>query len=60
MAHMPPELLTQQEVADLLRVTVSTVSRWSLDGTLRPVRIASTVRYRRDDIDAILFGDEAS
>lgn len=54
---MPPEtpLLTSAEVAKILRVTPMTVSRWSKDGTLQPIRLTKgTVRFRSEDIDRLL------
>ncbi len=47
-------LLTEQEVADLFRVTTRTVRRWARAGQLAPVRIGGTTRYRPDELDAFL------
>lgn len=48
------EVLTATEVAARLRVSRATVYRWADDGTLRCVRIGDTVRFRADDVDALL------
>jgi excisionase family DNA binding protein len=53
-------LLTVQEVADLLRVTVRTVQRMEADRTLLPVRIGRAVRYRREDVQAFLDQQQAT
>lgn len=51
-------LLTAEDIAAIARVSVRTVRRWS-DGGLLPgtIRIASTVRWRRADIEAFLRGE---
>jgi len=49
------ELLTEQELADLLKVSVRTVRSWRTEGTGPPsLRIGRGVRYRRRDVDAWL------
>lgn len=53
------DLLTTAEVADLLRVSRASVSRWAKDGVLRPIRVGGVVRFRRDDVDALLVPDAA-
>lgn len=62
MDHTPalPELLTAEEVAAALRVSPTTVYRWAADGVLPELRIASTVRFRREDVEALLHGKRAS
>lgn len=50
-----PDLMTAQEVADALRVSLSTVSRMVQNGTLRAIRIGSRgLRFRSDDIAALI------
>jgi excisionase family DNA binding protein len=39
------ELLTQEEVAALLQVTVRTVERWQQEGVLPHLRLGHTVRF---------------
>jgi excisionase family DNA binding protein len=54
-----PELMTMTEVAEALRVSVQSVSRWSKDGTLPSIQIgAGTVRFRRSDVEALLHPDQ--
>lgn len=49
------EYLTEAEVAELLKVSVSTVRRWRREGSGPPVLLAGArPRYRRADIDAWL------
>lgn len=65
MTHnMPPEssdLLTAAEVADLCRVTKTTVFRWVADGDLTAIRLGKkVVRFRRTDIDAFIGNPEAA
>jgi excisionase family DNA binding protein len=53
------ELLTYQQAANLLKVSKSTVVRWtrSEDGEppiLRAMKISRTVRIRRSDVEALL------
>lgn len=47
-------MLTTPEVAALLRVSPRTVDRWALEGRLPRVQIARAVRYRADDIAALI------
>lgn len=49
-----PELLTADEVAQIFRVAPATVYRWGQDGTLDEIRVASTIRFRRADVEALL------
>jgi excisionase family DNA binding protein len=44
------ELLSRQQVADMLRVSVVTVAIMTKDGRLRGARIGRQIRYRRKDI----------
>lgn len=54
-------LLKPVEVAARLRVSRSTISRWTTDGTLPAVRLGKGVlRYRPADIDALLAREQAS
>ena len=49
------EYLTEAEVAELLKVSVSTVRRWRTEGIGPPVLWAGgRPRYRRGDVDAWL------
>ena len=54
---MAEELLTPQEVADILKVKVGTLATWrhqGRDDSLPWVKINGSVRYRRADLDAWL------
>lgn len=46
-------LLTTEEVADLLRVPVTTVYNWRTRGEGPPgLRVGRHIRFRREDVDA--------
>jgi excisionase family DNA binding protein len=47
-------LLTEREVATLFQVTSRTVQRWAAAGTLDPVRVHGTTRYRADEVAALI------
>jgi Helix-turn-helix domain len=49
-------LLTRLELADLLRISVSTVDRLRVRGVLRPVQLVPNGRvgYRVEDVEALL------
>lgn len=51
-------LLTRMELAERFRVTVRTLERWAADGTLVPVRIGRSVRYRAADVDSFIASRE--
>lgn len=53
-------LLTAQEAADLLQVTIRTLQRLESDGVLKPIRIGRAVRYSRDDLAAFIDARKAS
>lgn len=50
------EFLTAEEVADLLKVTKWTISRYSNGEKklLSPRKIGNTVRYKRSEVEAVL------
>ena len=50
------ESLTRRELADLLRVSTSTVDRWRARGLLRPVQVTpgGRVVFRVEDVEALL------
>ena len=48
------ELLTRQQVAEMLSVTLTTLWHWDNKNVLKPVRIGSKVRYRRSDVETVL------
>jgi excisionase family DNA binding protein len=47
-------ILTRQETAVLLRVSVRTLERWEEAGMLVPFRIGKNVRYRGEDVASLL------
>ena len=50
---MTERLLTQQQLADELQVSVRTLERWRQEGTGPAfIRVGRALRYRRADIDA--------
>lgn len=51
---VPIELLTKAEAAGLLRVSLKTLNRWAAAGILHPIKLGKSVRYRADDIRALL------
>jgi excisionase family DNA binding protein len=52
-----PELLTPAEVAQLFRVTPTTVTRWAKEGKLTGTRTpGGTRRYYRAQVEALLKG----
>lgn len=53
MTEPLPELLTPEEVAEHLRITLHTVYAWARTGKLPHIRIAGTVRFRRDALEAL-------
>lgn len=49
-----PDYLTRKQVAELLQVSLTSLHEWVKLGILKPVRINSRVRFRREDIQAAL------
>ncbi|KAA6306428.1 hypothetical protein EZS27_041915 [termite gut metagenome] len=49
-----PILLTRQETAKLLGVTLPTLHEWTKNGTIQGVCIGTRVRYRMPDIESAL------
>lgn len=49
-------LLTVRDVSAMLQVSRRTLQRWEKDGKLTPVRIGTTVRYRKQDVSALVRG----
>jgi excisionase family DNA binding protein len=54
MSDAQAELLTKQQVADLLQVSVSTVERLTRSGELPSVKFGRSRRYFRRDVMAYL------
>lgn len=53
-------LLTKKETAEVLRVTQRTLDRYRLSGILTPIYLGRTVRYRRDDVQALIDGQASA
>ena len=49
------ELLTRQQVAEMLSVTLTSLWHWDKKDILKPVRIGSKVRYTRSSVEAALI-----
>ena len=50
----PVKILTRQETALMLGVSLPTLNEWTKNGTIQGTRIGTRVRYRMADIDAAL------
>lgn len=51
----PSEFLTRQEVADWLKVDISTVHNWTVKGTLIKHLIEGKVLYKRAEVESSLI-----
>lgn len=49
------EFLTRQEVAQLLKIDISTVHNWTKRGKLKSYGMVGRVYYRRDEVEAALI-----
>lgn len=50
--------MTTSEVAHLFRVDESTIRRWATNGTLRAIGPGRDLRFRREEVEALLEGRE--
>jgi excisionase family DNA binding protein len=50
----PEEYLTRAEVAELLKISLPTVSDWSKKGILKPYRLGKKVLFKLSEIDDAL------
>ena len=48
------ELLTRQEVANYLRISLVTIHSWSKHGIISPIRIGNRILFKKQDILDIL------
>lgn len=48
------EYLTRKEAAKLLGVSLPTLNEWTKEGRIKGYRIASRVRYKRNELEASL------
>jgi len=51
----PPELLTRNEVAEMLKCDISTIHNWTKKGKLIPYGIGNRVYYKRSEIEQMLI-----
>jgi excisionase family DNA binding protein len=52
---IPPEYLTRQEVAGILKVSLVTISDWNKKKILNPYRLGNLIRYKRSEIEHALI-----
>ena len=52
-------ILTRQEAARMLKVSLSTLHFWTKEGIVKGTRIGTRVRYRLTDIEAALVDIES-
>ena len=52
---IPPEYLTRQEVAVILKVSLVTLSDWNKKKILNPYRLGNLIRYKRSEIEQALI-----
>ena len=52
-ADISKELLTIDEVAEMLKVSKMTLHRWDKNGVLKKIEVGGHRRYRRSDIEAV-------
>ena len=52
-----PDLLTLEQVSEMLQVHPNTLRNWDKDGTLKSIRIGSRKLYRYKKADIIKFID---
>lgn len=50
-----PEYLTRDEVAGILKISMSTISDWNRKGILNPYRLGNTIRYKSNELDQVLI-----
>jgi len=48
------ELLTRQEVADYLRISLVTMHSWSKHGIINPIRMGNRILFKKQDILDVL------
>ena len=49
------EYLTRKEVANILKVSLVTLSDWNKKGVLKPYRLGNLIRYKRAELDQALI-----
>jgi hypothetical protein len=51
----PTEYLTRQETAEILKVSLVTLSDWNKKKILNPYRLGNLIRYKRAEIELALI-----
>jgi len=51
----PPEFLTRSEVARLLKITTTTLDRWSEQGKLNRYGLGARIFYKRSEVENSLI-----
>jgi excisionase family DNA binding protein len=51
----PPEYLTRQETAKILKVSLVTLSDWNKKKILKPYRLGNLIRYKQSEIEQALI-----
>lgn len=55
----PQEYLTRQETAEILKVSLVTLSDWNKKKILNPYRLGNLIRYKRSEIEQALVSINA-
>ena len=58
MAERPTQLLTLQEVADELHVSIHTTRSWAASRKIGVIRLGRAIRVRRDEVDRLVAQGE--
>ncbi|QDU18467.1 helix-turn-helix domain-containing protein [Urbifossiella limnaea] len=54
MTNADDQLVTRKQAADKFKVTVRTIDRWRKRGLLKGAAIGGVVRFRLDDLAAVV------
>ncbi len=49
-----PEWMTANDVAEHLKVSISTVYRWVEEGRLKKYKTGRTTRYKKSEVDQVM------
>lgn len=60
MNNLHNGLMTRKEVAKELRVSTTTVRRWTEEGVLKCIKVKGSIRYHKDEIEKLLTPKESS
>ncbi len=56
---MDSEWLTVEDVAEYLKVSKTTVYRWTYEGKIKTYKIGRFNRYKKDEIDKVMESGSA-